>query len=41
MAWGAIQWRVWLSQARRAGRGLVVSHPCIDPLKGRDECREL
>ena len=34
-----IQWRVWLSEARRTGRGLVVGRPCVGPLK-RCECRD-
>ena len=40
LAWCAIQWRAWLSEARRTGRRLVVSRPCADPLKRRDGCRE-
>src|SRR3954471_22505116 len=38
LAWCAIQWRVWLREARCAGRRLVVSRPCTDPLKRREEC---
>jgi hypothetical protein len=40
LAWCAIQWRVWLSEARRTGRRLVVSSPRTDLLKRRDECCE-
>jgi hypothetical protein len=40
LAWRAVQWRAWFSEARRTGRGLVVSRPCVEPLKRRDECRE-
>src|SRR4051794_38109992 len=40
LAWCAIQWRAWLSEARRTGRRLVVSRPCTDPLKRRDRCRK-
>ena len=39
LAWRTIQWRVWLSEARRTGRGLVVGRPCVGPLKPR-ECRD-
>ena len=39
LAWRTIQWRVWLSEARRTGRGLVVGRPCVGPLK-RCECRD-
>jgi hypothetical protein len=38
LAWCAIQRRVWLREARRTGRRLVVRRPCTDPLKSRDEC---
>jgi hypothetical protein len=40
LAWCAIQWRVWLREARCTGRRLVVSRPCTDPLKRRDGCRK-
>jgi hypothetical protein len=40
LAWCAIQWRAWLSETRRAGRGFVVGRPCFNPLKRRDGCRE-
>lgn len=40
LAWCAVQWRAWLSEARRTGRGLVASCPGVDSLKRRDECRE-
>ena len=36
----AIQWRAWLGEARRTGRGFVADRPCIDPLKRRHGCRE-
>ncbi|MGC1972202.1 MAG: hypothetical protein WA712_12875, partial [Pseudolabrys sp.] len=39
-AWCAIQWRAWLGETRRAGRGFVAGRPCFDPLKRRDGCRE-
>ena len=39
-AWCEIQWRARLSEARRTGRGLVVSRPSIDLLNRRDGCRE-
>jgi hypothetical protein len=39
-AWFAIQWRMWLSEARRTGRGLFASRPSIDLLNRRDGCRE-
>lgn len=38
LTWCAIQRRVWLREARRTGRGLVVSRPCTDPFKSREEC---
>ena len=40
LTWRAIQWRVWLSEAHRSGRGLVVGCPCVDLLEHRDECRD-
>src|SRR4051812_28521795 len=33
-----IQRRVWLREARRTWRRLVVSDPCTDPLKRCEEC---
>jgi hypothetical protein len=39
-AWCAIQWRAWLGETRRAGRGFVAGRPCFDPLKRRDGCHE-
>ena len=39
-AWCAIQWRAWLGEAHRTGRGFVAGRPCIDPLKRRHGCRE-
>jgi hypothetical protein len=40
VAWCAVQWRVWLGEAGRTGRGLVAGRPCVDPLKRGDQCRE-
>ena len=31
---------MWLSEARRTGRGLVASRPSIDLLNRRDGCHE-
>jgi hypothetical protein len=31
---------MWLSEADRTRRGLVVSRPCVDPFKCGDECRD-
>src|SRR4249920_659917 len=28
LAWRAVQWRAWLGEARRTGRGLVAGRPC-------------
>jgi hypothetical protein len=36
----AVEWRVRLGEARRAGRALVAGRPCIDPLDRGGECRE-
>src|SRR4051812_15455913 len=35
LAWRAIQWRVWLGEACRAGRAFVAGRLCVDPLKRR------
>jgi len=40
LAWRAVQWRAWLGEARRTGRGLVAGRPCVDPLKRGDQCCE-
>jgi hypothetical protein len=35
LAWCATQWRAWLGEAGRTGRGFVAGRPCVDPLKCR------
>jgi hypothetical protein len=40
LAWCSIQWRAWLSEARRTRRAIVVSRLCVDRFKRCDEGRK-